>query len=63
MQILSFTKHKRFEITLSQSNDLRFAVSHFKLIKVSQITVQYNLHVIDSKIILEIMQHVRSSLS
>lgn len=62
MQISSFTEHRRFEITLSQSDDLRFAVSHFKLIKVPQTAVQYNLHAVGSKIILEIMRRVGSSL-
>ena len=62
MQISGFTEHKRFEITLSQSDDLRFAVSHFKLIKVPQTAVQYNLHAVGSKIILEITRRVGSSL-
>lgn len=62
MQISGLTEHKRFEITLSQSDDLRFAVSHFKSIKVPQTAVQYNLHAIGSKIILEITQRVGSSL-
>lgn len=62
MQISGLTEHKRFEITLSQSDDLRFAVSHFKLINVPQTAVQYNLHAVGSKIILEITRRVGSSL-
>lgn len=56
------TEHKRFEISLNQSDDLRFAVSHFKSIKVPQTAAQYSLHEVGSKIISEITQRVGSFL-
>ena len=58
----ALTEHKRFEISLNQSDDLRFAVSHFKLIKVPQTATQYSLHGVGSKIISEITRRVGSSL-
>lgn len=57
-----FTEHKRFEISLNQSDDLRFAVSHFKSIKVPQTAAQYSLHEVGSKVISEVTQRVGSSL-
>ena len=61
-KIVSLTEHQRFEISLNKSDDLRFAASHFKSIKVPQTTARYNLNEVGSKIMSEITQRIGSSL-
>lgn len=58
----ALTEHKRFEISLNQSDDLGFAVSHFKSIKVPETAAQYKLHGVGSGIISEITRRVGSFL-
>jgi hypothetical protein len=56
------TEHRRYEISLNQSDDLDFVVSHFKSIKLPEIAMQYDLHGVGRKIMSEIANRLETCL-
>ncbi|KAH2820462.1 hypothetical protein KXW76_009340, partial [Aspergillus fumigatus] len=56
------TDHGRYEISLNQSDDLDFVVSHFRSIKLPEIAMRYDLHGVGRKIMSEITDRLETCL-